>query len=118
MNSFAGLSPGEYKNEEGETVELTPEELLRYPAQNVLYGSTTAINREVVKIMEVTGRNLGDAIRMAGTNPACPPLSTILTGVLSAIWVFLWLRTYKKPENHSKLSKEELAYSKLYSSAT
>jgi len=34
----------------------------------------------------------------------------LLTGVLSAIWVFLWLRTYKKPEVHPKVSKEELAY--------
>lgn len=34
----------------------------------------------------------------------------LITGVLSAIWVFLWLRTYKKPEVHPKVSKEELAY--------
>ena len=34
----------------------------------------------------------------------------LITGVLSAIWVFLWWRTYKKPEDHPKLSKEELDY--------
>lgn len=34
----------------------------------------------------------------------------LLTGVLSAIWVFLWWKTYKKPEDHPKLSKEELEY--------
>lgn len=34
----------------------------------------------------------------------------LLTGVLSAIWVFLWFRTYKKPEVHPKVSKAELAY--------
>jgi ACS family hexuronate transporter-like MFS transporter len=34
----------------------------------------------------------------------------LITGVLSAIWVFLWIRTYKKPEVHPKVSKEELAY--------
>ena len=34
----------------------------------------------------------------------------LLTGALSAIWVFLWLRTYKKPENHPKVSRAELAY--------
>jgi ACS family hexuronate transporter-like MFS transporter len=34
----------------------------------------------------------------------------LITGALSAIWVFLWLRTYKKPELHPKVSKEELAY--------
>ena len=34
----------------------------------------------------------------------------LITGALSAIWVFLWLRTYKKPEDHPKVTKEELAY--------
>ena len=34
----------------------------------------------------------------------------LITGGLSSIWVILWLRTYKKPEEHPKLSKEELAY--------
>jgi ACS family hexuronate transporter-like MFS transporter len=34
----------------------------------------------------------------------------LITGALSAIWVFLWWRTYKKPEDHKKISKEELEY--------
>jgi len=34
----------------------------------------------------------------------------LFTGILSAIWVFLWWRTYKKPELHPKLSKAELDY--------
>ncbi|TRX66074.1 MFS transporter [Carboxylicivirga sp. M1479] len=34
----------------------------------------------------------------------------LITGVLSAIWVFLWVRTYKKPEDHPKVSSEELSY--------
>jgi len=34
----------------------------------------------------------------------------LITGVLSALWVFLWMRTYQKPEEHPKLSKAELAY--------
>lgn len=34
----------------------------------------------------------------------------LITGLLSSIWVFLWLKTYKKPEEHPKLSKEELDY--------
>lgn len=34
----------------------------------------------------------------------------LITGVLSAIWVFLWWRTFKKPEDHKKISKEELDY--------
>lgn len=34
----------------------------------------------------------------------------LITGVLSAIWVFIWWRTYKKPEKHPKVTKEEVAY--------
>jgi len=34
----------------------------------------------------------------------------LITGLLSAIWVFMWWKTYKKPEDSPKLSKEELAY--------
>lgn len=34
----------------------------------------------------------------------------LITGVLSAIWVFFWLKTYKKPANHPRVSKEELEY--------
>jgi len=34
----------------------------------------------------------------------------LITGMLSALWVFLWMRTYQKPEDHPKLSKTELAY--------
>lgn len=34
----------------------------------------------------------------------------LITGALSTIWVILWLRTYKKPEKHPKVSKDELAY--------
>jgi ACS family hexuronate transporter-like MFS transporter len=34
----------------------------------------------------------------------------LLTGAFSAVWVFAWLRTYRPPERHSKLSKAELDY--------
>lgn len=34
----------------------------------------------------------------------------LITGVLSSIWVVVWLRIYKRPEDHPKLSKEELDY--------
>ena len=34
----------------------------------------------------------------------------LITGVLSAFWVFLWLKIYNKPEDTKQLSKEELAY--------
>ncbi len=70
VTSFAGLPPGKYINEDGEEVELTPEGMLRYPAQNVLFGSVLPVSRGVVHMMEVTGCTLGEAIRMASTNPA------------------------------------------------
>lgn len=50
---------------------------------------------------------VGAIVTVEGHNWQIPFL---LTGGLSALWVFLWLRTYKKPEVHPKLSKEELAY--------
>jgi MFS transporter, ACS family, hexuronate transporter len=34
----------------------------------------------------------------------------LVTGFLSALWVFLWFKTYRKPEQHLKLSKDELTY--------
>ncbi|MFH4967439.1 MFS transporter [Gaetbulibacter sp. M240] len=34
----------------------------------------------------------------------------LITGVLSAVWVYLWHKMYKKPEKHPKVSKEELDY--------
>lgn len=34
----------------------------------------------------------------------------LITGVLSAIWVVLWWKTYKKPEEHPKVTSAELAY--------
>lgn len=34
----------------------------------------------------------------------------LFTGVLSALWVFMWIKIYKKPEDNPKLSKPELEY--------
>lgn len=34
----------------------------------------------------------------------------LVTGILSLIWIILWLKTYKKPESHPKLSASELEY--------
>ena len=70
VTSYAALEPGEYKTQTGETIELTKDGMLRYPAQNVLYGSASAITKGVGHIMEVTGCSLADAIQMASTNPA------------------------------------------------
>ncbi|MBS2210693.1 MFS transporter [Carboxylicivirga mesophila] len=34
----------------------------------------------------------------------------LFTGVLSFIWIILWHRMYKKPEDHPNVTKEELVY--------
>lgn len=70
VTHFAGLEPGEYKGKTGEIIELTKEGMLRYPAQNVLYGSASPIAKGVGHIMKVTGCSLADAVKMASENPA------------------------------------------------
>ena len=50
---------------------------------------------------------VGAIVSVEGDNWQIPFL---FTGLLSSLWVFLWLRTYKKPEVHPKVSEEELAY--------
>ncbi len=34
----------------------------------------------------------------------------LITGALSAIWVFVWWRTYERPEKHRRVTKEEVVY--------
>ena len=70
VTSYAALPPGQYKTQTGETIELTPEGKLHYPAQQVLYGSASPITNGVGYVMKVTGCSLADAIQMASTNPA------------------------------------------------
>ncbi len=50
---------------------------------------------------------VGAIVSVDGKNWQIPFL---FTGGLSAIWVLLWLKTYHRPQDHPKLSKEELAY--------
>lgn len=50
---------------------------------------------------------VGAIVTVEGKNWQIPFL---ITGILSSIWVVLWLKTYKKPEDHPKLSKQELEY--------
>ena len=70
VTGFGSLPPGKYVTEEGDTIELTSAGMLTYPAQNVLYGSASPLSKGVGNVMKVTGCSLGDAIRMASTNPA------------------------------------------------
>lgn len=50
---------------------------------------------------------VGAIVTIDGKNWQIPFL---LTGLLSSLWVYLWLNTYQKPAVHPKLSKAELAY--------
>lgn len=50
---------------------------------------------------------VGAIVTVDGKNWQIPFL---FTGVLSAIWVYLWIKFYQKPEEHPQLSKEELKY--------
>jgi N-acetylglucosamine-6-phosphate deacetylase len=70
VTHYAALEPGEYKTSTGETIELTKDGMLRFPAQNVLYGSASPITKGVGYVMQVTGCTLAEAVQMASTNPA------------------------------------------------
>ena len=50
---------------------------------------------------------VGAIVSVEGDNWQIPFL---ITGLLSSLWVYLWLKTYQKPEDHPKLSKSELEY--------
>lgn len=50
---------------------------------------------------------VGAIVTVDGKNWQIPFL---FTGLLSSLWVLLWLKTYKKPELHPKVTKEELAF--------
>jgi N-acetylglucosamine-6-phosphate deacetylase len=70
VTMYANLTPGIYKNIDGEDIELTTDGKIQYPAQKVLAGSASTLDKGIGHIMKVTGCSLADAIRMASTNPA------------------------------------------------
>ncbi len=70
VTSYASLKPGKYLNSIGDTLELTVDGNLRYPAQNVLAGSASPLKKGVGNVMKVTGCSLAEVFRMASTNPA------------------------------------------------
>jgi len=69
VTRFAGMTPGIYTADD-KTIELTPEGMIRYPAQKVLAGSASPMTKGVGHIMRVTGCSLKDAIQMSSTNQA------------------------------------------------
>jgi ACS family hexuronate transporter-like MFS transporter len=50
---------------------------------------------------------VGAIVSVDGKNWQIPFL---FTGVLSAFWVYLWMKTYNKPDLHPKLTRAELQY--------
>jgi N-acetylglucosamine-6-phosphate deacetylase len=65
---LAGLPPGEYIR--GEKVVVLTNDVVKYPAENVLAGAASPISIGVSNIMKFTGCSLGNAIQMASTNAA------------------------------------------------
>ncbi|MBL7698549.1 MAG: amidohydrolase family protein [Chitinophagaceae bacterium] len=70
VTSYAGMPAGEYITTEGEKILLTADGELKYPAQNVLYGSAAPITKGIGNVMKVTGCSLSQAVRMGSTNAA------------------------------------------------
>jgi N-acetylglucosamine-6-phosphate deacetylase len=69
VTRFAGMKPGIYTADD-KTVELTPDGMIKYPAQNVLAGAASPVTKGVGNIMRFTQCTLRDAIDMASLNPA------------------------------------------------
>jgi len=70
VTSYAALPPGKFVNIEGDTLELTPEGMVKYPAQNVLAGSASPLKKGIANVMKVTNCTLADAVNMVTRNPA------------------------------------------------
>jgi N-acetylglucosamine-6-phosphate deacetylase len=70
VTMYAGLEPGIYKNIDGDDIELTVDGKIQYPAQQVLAGSASSIDKGIGHAMKVSGCSLADAIKMACANPA------------------------------------------------
>ncbi|MQY64561.1 MAG: amidohydrolase family protein, partial [Calditrichaeota bacterium] len=66
---LAGMPPGEYSYDNRDVV-LTPEGMIKFPAQNVLAGASLPISTGVGNVMRFTGCSLADAIHMASRNTA------------------------------------------------
>ncbi len=90
-------------------------------------GNFPAANKTVAEWFPKKERALAIGLFNAGSNvgavlaPLVIPLivwpdgtnwqyAFLTTGVFSALWVVLWLRTYRKPEEDHRLSPGELAY--------
>jgi len=69
VTKLAGMPPGEYTWNKM-TVVMTPEGMIKFPAQNVLAGASLPIIRGIFNMMKFTNCSLAQAIQMATKNPA------------------------------------------------
>ncbi|UCF38277.1 MAG: amidohydrolase family protein [Acidobacteriota bacterium] len=69
VTKFLGLAPGVY-NLDGKELELTPEGMVKFPAQNVLAGAALPVTAGVGNLMRYTGCSLADAVQTVTQNPA------------------------------------------------
>ena len=69
VTKLAGMPPGEYSYD-GRDVVLTPDGMVKFPAQNVLAGAAAPITKGVGNVMKYTKCSLADAVHMATRNPA------------------------------------------------
>jgi len=69
VTKLAGMPPGKYSYD-GREVVLTPDGMVKYPAQNVLAGAASPVIKGVGNIMRFTQCSLAEAIHMASRNPA------------------------------------------------
>lgn len=69
ITKIGGLQPGEYLWH-GMEVVLEESGLLKYPAQNVLAGSSMTLRRGIENMIKHTECSLSDAIAMSTCNPA------------------------------------------------
>ena len=69
VTKLAGMPPGLY-NYDGREVVLTPDGMVKFPAQNVLAGAASPISKGVGNIIRFTQCSLAEAIHMTSRNPA------------------------------------------------
>jgi N-acetylglucosamine-6-phosphate deacetylase len=67
--SFAGLPPGTYTSNDGQELLLT-QEVVKYPAQNVLAGAASPLSKCIGVVKKYSQCSLQQAIDMATKNPA------------------------------------------------
>lgn len=86
-------------------------------------GSAKAVSRWFPRHERALANSIWDNGARAGTAIALPVVTAVIallswrwsfliTGALAFVWVFAWLRGYREPAQHPKLSREEFEYIK------